>query len=194
MKKDKKKIKALGYTSLKGRIIYTAITMIVIFIGIKIIDSKSLHTYNLNFRTSEVGQYLDLMSIFVFVYSMYFMLYSSLGVYDAFDFMTSHHSYSPLIFTVIMVALGVMMAFTGIDTIGRMFEMNGLLVARHQNTFSGTYLFASALKAVLYSVLMYVVRVASTFVMKKQNEHLMKNNMDMRSRRERLEKMFKESE
>ena len=194
MKKDKKKIKALGYTSLKGRIIYTAITLIVIFIGIKIIDSKSLHTYNLNFRTSEVGQYLDLMSIFVFVYSMYFMLYSSLGVYDAFDFMTSHHSYSPLIFTVIMVALGVMMAFTGIDTIGRMFEMNGLLVARHANTFSGTYLFASALKAVLYSVLMYVVRVASTFVMKKQNEHLMKNNMDMRSRRERLEKMFKESE
>ena len=194
MKKDKKKIKALGYTSLKGRIIYTAITMIVIFIGIKIIDSKSLHTYNLNFRTSEVGKYLDLMSIFVFVYSLYFMLYSSLGVYDAFDFMTSHHSYSPLIFTVIMVALGVMMAFTGIDTIGRMFEMNGLLVARHANTFSGTYLFASALKAVLYSVLMYVVRVASTFVMKKQNEHLMKNNMDMRSRRERLEKMFKESE
>ncbi len=194
MKKDKKKTKALGYTSLKGRIIYTAITLIVIFIGIKIIDSKSLHTYNLNFRTSEVGKYLDLMSIFVFVYSLYFMLYSSLGVYDAFDFMTSHHSYSPLIFTVIMVVLGVMMAFTGIDTIGRMFEMNGLLVARHANTFSGTYLFASALKAVLYSVLMYVVRVASTFVMKKQNEHLMKNNMDMRSRRERLEKMFKESE
>lgn len=193
MKKDKK-IKALGYTSLKGRIIYTIATLIVIFVGIKIIDSKSLHTYNLNYRTSEVGQYLDLMSIFVFVYSLYFMLYSSLGVYDAFDFMTSHHSYSPLIFTVIMVVLGVMMAFTGIDTIGRMFEMNGLLVARHQNTFSGTYLFASALKAVLYSVLMYVVRVASTYVMKKQNEHLMKNNMDMRSRRERLEKMFKESE
>ncbi len=193
MKKDKK-IKALGYTSLKGRIIYTIATLIVIFVGIKIIDSKSLHTYNLNFRTSEVGKYLDLMSIFVFVYSLYFMLYSSLGVYDAFDFMTSHHSYSPLIFTVIMVVLGVMMAFTGIDTIGRMFEMNGLLVARHANTFSGTYLFASALKAVLYSVLMYVVRVASTFVMKKQNEHLMKNNMDMRSRRERLEKMFKESE
>lgn len=193
MKKDKK-IKALGYTSLKGRIIYTIVTLIVIFVGIKIIDSKSLHTYNLNYRTSEVGQYLDLMSIFVFVYSLYFMLYSSLGVYDAFDFMTSHHSYSPLIFTVIMVALGVMMAFTGIDTIGRMFEMNGLLVARHANTFSGTYLFASALKAVLYSVLMYVVRVGSTYVMKKQNEHLMKNNMDMRSRRERLEKMFKESE
>lgn len=193
MKKDKK-IKALGYTSLKGRIIYTIATLIVIFVGIKIIDSKSLHTYNLNYRTSEVGQYLDLMSIFVFVYSLYFMLYSSLGVYDAFDFMTSHHSYSPLIFTVIMVVLGVMMAFTGIDTIGRMFEMNGLLVARHANTFSGTYLFASALKAVLYSVLMYVVRVASTYVMKKQNEHLMKNNMDMRSRRERLEKMFKESE
>lgn len=193
MKIDKK-IKALGYTSLKGRIIYTIVTLIVIFVGIKIIDSKSLHTYNLNYRTSEVGQYLDLMSIFVFVYSLYFMLYSSLGVYDAFDFMTSHHSYSPLIFTVIMVALGVMMAFTGIDTIGRMFEMNGLLVARHANTFSGTYLFASALKAVLYSVLMYVVRVASTYVMKKQNEHLMKNNMDMRSRRERLEKMFKESE
>lgn len=193
MKKDKK-IKALGYTSLKGRIIYTLVTLIIIFIGIKIIDSKSLHSYNLNYRTSEVGKYLDLMSIFVFVYSLYFMLYSSLGVYDAFDFMTSHHSYSPLIFTVIMVVLGVMMAFTGIDTIGRMFEMNGLLVARHQNTFSGTYLFASALKAVLYSVLMYVVRVASTFVMKKQNEHLMKDNMDMRSRRERLEKMFKESE
>lgn len=193
MKKDKK-IKAFGYTSLKGRIIYTLVTLIVIFIGIKIIDSKSLHSYNINYRTSEVGQYLDLMSIFVFVYSLYFMLYSSLGVYDAFDFMTSHHSYSPLIFTVIMVVLGVMMAFTGIDTIGRMFEMNGLLVARHANTFSGTYLFASALKAALYSVLMYVVRVASTFVMKKQNEHLMKNNMDMRSRRERLEKMFKESE
>lgn len=193
MKKDKK-IKLLGYTSLKGRIIYTIATLIVIFIGIKIIDSKSLHTYNLNYRTSEVGQYLDLMSIFVFVYSLYFMLYSSLGVYDAFDFMTSHHSYSPLIFTVIIVVLGVMMAFTGIDTIGRMFEMNGLLVARHANTFSGAYLFASALKAVLYSVLMYVVRVGSTFVMKKQNEHLMKNNMDMRSRRERLEKMFKESE
>lgn len=193
MKKDKK-IKALGYTSLKGRIIYTLVTLIIIFIGIKIIDSKSLHSYNLNYRTSEVGKYLDLMSIFVFVYSLYFMLYSSLGVYDAFDFMTSHHSYSPLIFTVIMVVLGVMMAFTGIDTIGRMFEMNGLLVARHANTFSGTYLFASALKAVLYSVLMYGVRVASTFVMKKQNEHLMKDNMDMRSRRERLEKMFKESE
>ena len=193
MKKDKK-IKALGYTSLKGRIIYTIVTLIVIFIGIKIIDSKSLHSYNLNYRTSEVGQYLDLMSIFVFVYSLYFMLYSSLGVYDAFDFMTSHHSYSPLIFTEIIVVLGVMMAFTGIDTIGRMFEMNGLLVARHQNTFSGAYLFASALKAVLYSVLMYVVRVGSTFVMKKQNEHLMKNNMDIRSRRERLEKMFKESE
>ena len=193
MKKDKK-IKALGYTSLKGRIIYTIVTLIVIFVGIKIIDSKSLHTYNLNYRTSEVGKYLDLMSIFVFVYSLYFMLYSSLGVYDAFDFMTSHHSYSPLIFTVIIVVLGVMMAFTGIDTIGRMFEMNGLLVARHANTFSGTYLFASALKAVLYSVLMYVVRVASTYVMKKQNEQLMKHNMDMRSRRERLEKMFKESE
>ena len=43
MKKDKK-IKALGYTSLKGRIIYTIATLIVIFVGIKIIDSKSLHT------------------------------------------------------------------------------------------------------------------------------------------------------
>ena len=193
MKKiDKNKLK--GYTSLKGRLITTALTLVLIYIGIRIIDSKSLHNFNLTYRNSEVGKYLDLMSIFVFVYSLYFMLYSSLGVYDAFDFLTSHHSYAPLILTIIMVVLGVLMAFTGIGTIGRMFEMNGLLVSRHQNTFSGIYLFGLALKAVAYSLAMYGVRVASTYVMKKQNEHLMKHNMDMKSRRERLEKMFKESE
>ena len=183
----------LNYNKLKGRLTIADIAAIAIVIGIIIIDTKSLHSLNLNVRDGVVGKYLDLMSIFVFVYGTMFLIYGWFAAYDAITFMTSKHAYAPKYIFITMIALAILQILAGIDTLGRLFEMNGLLVSRNQNVFSGLYLFKSAIKGVVYSLLMYVVRMISDGIIKYKHEKLMQNNQDMRDRRERLEKMFNDN-
>lgn len=177
----------LNYNTLKGRIIFAIFFSIVIIISMTIIDKKSLHNLNLNIRDGVVGRYLDLMSIFVFVNGMLFMLYSYMGVYDTLTFMTSTNVYSSKIFFVIMVTLGLFQAFTGIDTLLRLFQMNGLLVSRNANTFSGIYLFSPAIRCVVISLLMYAVRIISDVVMRKKHKDMMDRDEELRARKKRME-------
>lgn len=182
-----KKGNFLNYNTLKGRIIFAIFFSIVILISITIIDTKTLHNLNLNIRDSVVGKYLDLMSIFVFVNGMLFMLYSYMGVYDAITFITSTKVYSSKIFFVLMVVLGILQAFAGIDTLMRLFQMNGLLVSRNPNTYTGIYLFTPAIRCVVISLVMYAVRVICDIFMRRKHKDMMDQNEDLRARKKRME-------
>lgn len=182
-----------GYNTLKGRLLFALIFGALIAIDITIIDTKALHSLHLNYRTAEVEKYIDLMSIFVFVNGVLFMFYSSMGVYDAITFMTSEKVYAPKIFFLAMIVLGICQAFMGIDTVMRLFEMNALIVNRDANTYKGVYLFGAAIKCLLYSLLMYAIRMISEFRMRKSNEKMFRENHELRHRKKQLEDFLNES-
>lgn len=182
-----KKGNFLNYNTLKGRIIFAAIFSILIIISINLIDTSALHNLDLSLRNRSVDKYIDTMSIFVFVNSLIFMLYSYMGVYDAITFITSPKVYSPIIFSAIMIILGILQAFTGVDTLIRLLQMNGLIVTRNANIYSGIYLFTPAIRCTILSVFMYVIRMISDEVMKTKHKNMMEKSEELRKRKKKLE-------
>ena len=92
-----------------------------------------------------------------------------------------------------MIVLGICQAFMGIDTVMRLFEMNALIANRDANTYKGVYLFGAAIKCLLYSLLMYAIRMISEFRMRKSNEKMFRENHELRHRKKQLEDFLNES-
>lgn len=184
-------INHFNYNKLRGRVTFAILFSVVIFLGIIIIDTKSLHNLNLNIRDSVVGKYLDLMSIFVFLNGIIFMLYSYLGAYDVITYLTSTKIYSPIIFSILIVILGLFQIFAGINTLVRLFQLNGLLVSRMDNIYSGIYLFAPSIRGVFYSMAIYLIRIFSDIVMRKKHEEMMLNDVELQKKKERLKKFLR---
>lgn len=188
MHKEKKSF--LNYNTLKGRLIFAVVFGLAIIIGIKIIDTETLHNINLNLQNKAVGKYLDAMSIFVFVYGVMFSLYGAMGIYDAMTYITSEKAYAPKVLFFLIGILGFLQGLTGTDMIVRLLQMNGMLVQRHANIFSGIYLFTPAIKCLIYSLIMYVIRLSTDYFNRKQYEKLMEENQEMRDRKKQLEEFL----
>lgn len=181
-----KKIGRYNYTTLRGRIIILAIFLALTIMLILINDSKILGRADTYFRNAEIARFMDASSIFVFISGMLATLLGALGLYDAFKFITSNHSYSHAIFSVLMVILGILMGFLGIMTNFKLFQLNNIVVSRTASELNGLYIFREMLISIGVGAIMNIIRTLSDRSIKKRYDKSIENDEDKRKRKKEL--------
>nr|WP_075574062.1 hypothetical protein [Ezakiella massiliensis] len=181
----------LNYNTLKGRFIFALVFGLAIVIGFSIINSEVLKPDGLESDLRQMDQFLNSMSIFAFVYGVAFTFYAAMGAYDGINFVGSEKSYTPWIFSALMLALGLAQTLTGSNMIVRLLQMYGILHSREVSIFNSNYIFAPAITCLCLSLAMYFVRYLADLVNRKNHNKMMAEYDHLRAKQNQMKDFLK---